>query len=404
MLSNSLTTPDNEQKHYNIDVANKHCCVKCNSNFNTSDHIPLILDCGHMFCRHCLLSATNNLCFNCVTKTTKYDINHDMTGIFQTINRENTNDCFCDIPISEKLICENNLCQRANQKITCIKCYGLIHAGCEGRYIGDKAVYYISNFYGEHSEMEVSVEVSIAIDCILQPLQIKYNHEDIIDLAHRLYSQWAYTEITKYSINGRFLKDHTIERYVKEDDKYYFINYNMPDIKDGMSIFLKMFTEKLSKMDKDFIKTNSNGILRVNYGYIEKTINCFPGTIRREVQVFVFKMFERIGTNEPLNNYIDILAYDNNGRAPNEIASVDLTSNTGTIYRLICHVFKNSSIETLEQNKKSSCYFIESHYHQTTICVKLLGRGNRSANVVFTGHVHKSEDKCKKHTIRKMNK
>lgn len=400
MLSNTSTPIHSyEPTDFDTYTDNGHHCVICYLKFDIKIHIPFILECGHTFCRICLASYDKSSCLLCKTETNSFAINYKMIDIILTSDKINMLNCFCDIPIEKKIVCCDLLCQRIGTKITCIKCYGTIHAGCEGRYIGEKAVYYISNFGTNHIKANLpAIYIKWILNYVSPYLKIKYNKKGMDALIIRLYNDWAYTEIAKSEIDYIFLVRHTLGHF-ENDDKYYFTSkLSVLDAQtDGMRVFAEMFKKKIFEMNNDVIITTLHKVtLTSMVGYVEKTINCFPCTIIKEVRGFVFEIFREFDTDLLSDDVSTMIANDNETHILNGYIQGSLISDTGIKYKFTCNIIKNSSTKTLKQNKSAYCYFIESHFHQTTIYVKLQGQRKQSGDATFVRHIiHKSEEKGK---------
>ena len=425
MLPN-ITEPesesDNKQTHDNVNTYNVYHCNICFLEFDTICRLPMIEKCGYMACLECsnlfLDFVFDNLCPFCKKKPI-WSLNRAFLDVIGARMKEgNSTSCLhstimCNVPVEEKLICVNGACQNSH-KIVCIPCYGLIHAGCKGKYIGNAARYYISNFRECYSSIQISDMIDVDPLNVLDKWKTIYKYENLLSLAVHFYYKSGYAQLDPSLITGVFLKKHflinknsinkeilyqvthdrTSDRWlskIDEENAYFFTgSFTKSSVAyEDASVFLNMFAERLSQIDCEYIVTNSNGFLKHRFGYVEKTTDvCFPDTIIREVRVFVFKLFKLVGGKTP--------DYFNNKPSCNE----SLTSRGGIEYTLKCHYFK-TSVET-EHIKNECCYFIESNYHQVVICVYLHSKGSID-KLDSRIHNHKSTEN-KRHLIRKVNK
>lgn len=380
MLSQSLQ--NQLDRHILKTTKNPYCCDICNKKFDLIHNIPLTSKCGHTACKSCANSTANNsYCGPLCPKHTTWVPNYTLITIIEIKMTNKSIDCFCDITIQNKMKCMNKECQN-HKKISCIRCFGLIHEGCNGDHIGNNAVFYLSKDYNENNLTQ-----NFEFDNIILKWGNKFNDSrDLSNLAISMYRKYAYTKLEPSVINANFLRRHVIKEI--KHNVYYFIDTES-DTKEPHN-FMYLLSGTISQMDNDVVTTNSNGILKNNFGFAEKTINvCFPKTIINEIRVFVFNLFERLNDDNTLNDQNNIYG---------------VTSKNGTEYKFSCYVLKNSTKS--EYSNNSSCYFIESHFRQITIFVDMqLVVSINDCKHGGKRHCHKKTDeKLKNRLIKKRNK
>ena len=414
---------DTYDKRNNFDTDSLYWCSKCCLEFDTTNRRPFVTVCGHSICMNCSYLLDIDSCHVCDRHTT-YSLNVTLYNIIaaREITRCQAN-CLNDehvhnIPIQNKLICKNTAC-RCSQKIMCIPCYGFFHYMCTGKSVGNNARYYLSSFRNCYNETQISFEIDTDFRCKLDKWKKICTYENLLKLAIDFYTKCEYVPLDSSLITGDFLKTHFLKNKINYENKnvwkfmydaklnhrvstvdiddkentYIFTNSSIEsNLREDSDIFVNMFAEELSRIENKHFIVNSNGVLKYMNGCVEKPFNCIPLTILDYLRVCVFELLKDIERNT-------ITSYDFIRDHPSGIKKI-LTSNiNGMEYWFTTYCFKNS--EEMERVKNDYCYFVESHYQQIVICVRLDKKKRMYTTKGMIKHSHTSK---KRHLIRKTNK
>ena len=413
MLSNIIIEPDDENTH------DLYSCNICYLEFDIIERLPMVAGCGHSMCAYCSKALIKDTCPSCTNPVT-WVLN---IALFEVIVRKErkTTSCshstlICNTPVEKKLICEDIACQ-VTPKITCVRCYGLLHAGCKGKSIGNDARYYLSNFGVCLNKANIATAVEIDHPRVLDEWKKKFTKEALLILATRFYFKFEYLQLDSSLITGDFLQNHFLKEDINHNNKknlyqviydpelgcwlstidkantYFFTNSSTESIyRHNVCIFLNILADRLSRLDNEHVIVNCNGELMFMYGYTELINGCLPQTILEYVRVFVFKLFKDIPELLP--------PHDFTRNWPNGIQQT-LTSNNMMRYTFMCYS-KNS--EGIERIKNDYCYLVESHYRQIVICVRLDKKNRWSETENKNRHIIHHHTSKKRHLIRKTNK